>query len=314
MITQSEKTLAPTPPNAVHGRELAGMLYGLVGVAIFSLTLPLTRYASAQLTPFFIATGRAVVATVIAGLFLRLRGAKWPRREYWPSLAWVALGCVLGFPLFSSLAMGQVAASHGAIVLGILPLMTALAGSLRAGERPSKAFWLCAALGSAIVIGFAMRAGLGGVTLADAYLLAAVVCAAFGYAEGARLARYLNGLEVIAWALVFALPVMGPLTAWAMLGLKQPVSILSWAAFSYVSLGSMFLGFYFWYKGLAMGGIARVGQVQLLQPFLSLLAAFSLLGESVGWQEPLYALAIVGTVAMGRRMPIARANEPAPRK
>ena len=286
--------------------ESKGMWLGAVGVAIFSLTLPFTRMAVADLNPVFVAFGRAVVAALCAIILLWKLKASRPTLAQWKALAVTALGVVVGFPLFSSVAMRYVPASHGAIVLGILPLATAVFGALRFGERPSLGFWLAALLGSAIVIVFAMSQGGGGLQLADLALLAAVVAAAMGYAEGGRLSQSMGGQQVICWALVLALPILLPITAWLGWHYGINASPKAWFGFAYVSLFSMFIGFFFWYKGLALGGIARVGQVQLLQPFLSLLGAALLLGETLEVSNMLFALAVLVVVGFGRKMAVRR--------
>jgi drug/metabolite transporter (DMT)-like permease len=286
--------------------ETKGMVYGLIGVAIFSLTLPFTRLAVAELNPVFIALGRAVVAGLAAiALMWHLR-APWPTMRQWRGIAVTALGCVVGFPLFTSFAMRHVPASHGAIVVGILPLATAVCGAIRFGERPSAGFWGTAMLGSGIVVAFAMWQGGGRLQLADLALFVAVVAAGIGYAEGGRLSQAMGGQQVISWALILSLPFLLPVTLWSALHYGVAASPQSWFAFAYVSLFSMFIGFFFWYKGLALGGIARVGQVQLLQPFLTLVAASLMLGEVLDWRNLLFAALIIALVVIGRRMPIKR--------
>ncbi|MBN9355970.1 MAG: DMT family transporter [Herbaspirillum huttiense] len=300
----SHPAAAPGAGTARH--ESRGMWLGLIGVAIFSLTLPFTRIAVAELNPAFVAFGRAVVAGVCALALLAWIKAPRPTRQQLRGLVITALGVVVGFPLFSSIAMRYVPAAHGAVVVGLLPLATALFGALRFGERPSKGFWLAALAGSGIVIAFALREGGGSFHLADFALFAAVVTAAMGYAEGGRLAQTMGGQNVIAWALVVALPVMLPVSVW--LGWQYGVTASSpaWLAFAYVSLFSMFIGFFFWYKGLALGGIARVGQVQLLQPFMSLLGAAVIAHEALDASNMLFALAVIVVVAIGRRMAVRR--------
>ena len=292
--------------HALSKQETKGMLFGTVGVAIFSLTLPFTRLAVAELHPVFIALGRAVVAAVCAGVLLWWVRAPLPTRQQWRALAITSLGCVIGFPVFSSIAMRYVPASHGAIVAGILPLATALFGALRFGERPSFGFWLAAFIGSGIVVGFALQQGGGTLQFADLALFAAVVAAAMGYAEGGRLSQTMGGQQVISWALVLSVPVLLPVTAWYGWSYGVAASAQAWVAFGYVSLFSMFIGFFFWYKGLALGGIARVGQMQLLQPFLTILGAVVILGESLQASTLLFALAIIVVVAVGRRMSVRR--------
>lgn len=288
--------------------ETRGMALGAIGVAMFSLTLPFTRMAVVELHPVFVALGRAVIAACFAALLLwrsRSRASR-PTAAQLKALLITSLGVVVGFPVFSSLAMRDVPASHGAIVLGILPLVTALFAALRFKERPSRGFWAMALIGSALVVGFALQQGGGSFQLADLALLVAVIAAAMGYAEGGRLSQSMGGQQVISWALVLALPVLLPLTIWLGWRYGLQASPRAWMGFAYVSLFSMFIAFFFWYRGLALGGIARVGQVQLLQPFLTLLGAACILGESLELNHVLFALAVVLVVALGRRMNIRR--------
>jgi drug/metabolite transporter (DMT)-like permease len=292
--------------SSVMTQETKGMLLGAIGVAMFSLTLPFTRVAVAELHPVFVALGRAVVAAACSAILLWWTGAARPTKAQMKSLLITALGVVVGFPVFSSIAMHYVPASHGAIILGILPLATALFGALRFGERPSLGFWIAAVIGSALVVGFALQQGGGELHIADLALFVAVMAAAMGYAEGGRLSQTMGGQQVISWALVLSMPIVLPVTIW--LGWEHGVSAspAAWVGFAYVSLFSMFIGFFFWYKGLALGGIARVGQVQLIQPFLTLLGAALILGELLELRTFLFALAIIAVVAIGRKMPIRR--------
>jgi len=288
--------------HAPTGRERRlGVLFGLVGVASFSLTLPATRVAVTGLDPVFVGLGRAVVAAVLAGAVLLATRARWPGRACLPRLALVAAGVVVGFPLFTAWAMRRVPAAHGAIVVGLLPLATALAAAWLAHERPTRRFWICAGLGSSVVAGFAVWQGGGSLQLADLMLVAAVAAAAIGYAEGGRLARTLGGWQVICWALVIAAPALLVPTLMAMDGHFPEAPPAAWAGFAYVSLVSMFLGFFAWYRGLALGGIAVVGQVQLLQPFLTIFASAALLGESIDAATYVAAALVIATIAVGRR-------------
>lgn len=292
--------------NTTTTNETQGMLLGLVGVIIFSMTLPFTRMAVAELDPIFIALGRAVVAGIAATLLMWHLRAPWPTSKQWRGIAVTAAGCVVGFPLFTSLAMRHVPAAHGAIVVGILPLATAVAAAVRFGERPSSGFWITAATGSAVVVAFAMWQGGGVLAPADLALFIAVVAAGIGYAEGGRLSQTMGGQQVISWALIASLPFLLPITLWSAWEHGVSASARAWVAFGYVSLFSMFIGFFFWYKGLAMGGIARVGQVQLLQPFMTMVAAVLLLGEAFDWRNFVFAAVIVGLVVIGKRMPVKR--------
>lgn len=289
--------------------ETRGMWLGLAGVAIFSLTLPFTRMAVAELDPVFVAFGRALVAAVLAGVWLWWNKTPLPRASQMGSLAVVAIGCIIGFPLLTSIALQTVPASHGAVLVGILPLATALFAALRGHERPSFGFWVSALLGSVIVVGFALRQGGGVFHMADLAILAAVALAALGYAEGGRLARVMGGQQVICWALLLSVPLLLPVVLWSTWSHSAAIAdagMHAWLGFAYVSLFSMFIGFFFWYKGLALGGIARVGQVQLLQPFMTLLGAAVLLGEALELANILFALVTIAVVAVGRRMAIRR--------
>jgi drug/metabolite transporter (DMT)-like permease len=278
----------------------AGIAWGLVGVTAFAVTLPATRIAVAALDPVFVGLGRAIVAAALAALALAATRSPWPARALWPRLAIVAFGVVIGFPLLSAWAMRHVPASHGAVVVGLLPLATAAAGAWLAHERPSRRFWLCAAAGSAVVVAFALWRGGGSLHVADLLLIGAIAAAAIGYAEGARLTRLLGGWQVISWALLLAAPFLVVPTWLAADGLgAAPMS--AWLGFAYVSIVSMYLGFFAWYRALAQGGIAAVGQIQLLQPFLTFLFAALLLGETLDASMFVAAALVIATIAVGRR-------------
>ncbi len=283
-------------------------LLGFLGMASFSLTFPMTRVAVAELDPVFVGLGRAIVAALLALLVLQWQRAPRPTRHQVLRLIVVALGVVVGFPLLSAWAMRSVDSSHGAIIAGLLPLATAAGGAWRAKERPTLQWWLCAALGSALVLAHAFRVGDGQLGAADLALMGAVLAAAVGYTEGAMLAREMPAERVICWALIIAAPLI--LVVLLVYPLHwQPASLAAWGAFGYVSAFSMFLGFYAWYRGLAKGGIARISQIQLLQPFLTLLAAAFLFGELVEPGMWLFAAGVVTCVAIGRRMPAAPVNQ-----
>jgi drug/metabolite transporter (DMT)-like permease len=308
-MTQS--TLAPPLPTALDDsrRESRGMLLGLAGVALFSLTLPMTRMAVAELDPLFLALARAVGAAIIAGAWLRWIRAPMPPRAALLPLGVVALGCILGFPLLTSIAMRTLPASHGAVLVGALPLCTALYSALRGHERPSRGFWGMALLGSALVVAFALGQGGGRFAPADLLMFAAVLSAAVGYAEGGKLARSMGGQETISWALVLAaLPSALLLAVFdaGQFGRLGEVGARAWLGLGYTTVFSTIVGFFFWYRGLALGGVARVGQVQLVQPFLSLGGAWVLLGEPLTAANCGFALAVIAVVAAGRRMQVRR--------
>ncbi|WP_028008548.1 DMT family transporter [Solimonas flava] len=275
---------------------------GLIGVLIFSGSLPATRVAVAALDPWFVTWARAAIAGLLAGGLLLVLRQPWPRRDELPALALVMLGVVVGFPLFSALALQRVSSAHALVFVGLLPLATAGFAVLRGGERPRPAFWLFALLGSALVLGYALRreTAATGFGVGDAWMLAAIAVCGFGYAEGARLSRRLGGWQTICWALLLALPLMLPL-AWRTRPATPPPAAAAWAALAYVSLFSMLLGFVFWYRGLAQGGIAAVGQLQLLQPLFGLLLAGLLLGETVEPAMIGVAVAVALCVAAARR-------------
>jgi drug/metabolite transporter (DMT)-like permease len=276
-------------------------LWGFIGVASFSLTLPATRVAVAGLDPVFVGLGRAIVAAALAAVVLAASRAHWPGWRLVPRLAVVAGGVVVGFPLFSAWAMRHVPASHGAVVIGLLPLATALAAAWLAHERPSRTFWGSAAFGSAVVVGFAFWQGGGSPQPADGLLALAAAAAAIGYAEGGRIARTLPGWQVISWALVIAAPAVVVPTLLAVDARVATASPAAWAGFAYVSVISMFVGFFAWYRGLALGGIAAVGQVQLLQPFLTIFASAALLGETIDPATFVAAALVIASIAIGRR-------------
>jgi drug/metabolite transporter (DMT)-like permease len=278
-----------------------GLIFGLLGVSCFSLTLPATRIAVADLDPTIVGLGRAIIAAALALAVLLARRQPLPPPALWPRLGVVALGVVVGFPWLSAWAMDRVPAIHGAVLTGLLPLSTAAFAALLAGERPSPLFWLATAAGSAVVVGFALLSGGGGLELADLALLAAVAAAGLGYAEGARLARRLGAWAVICWALLLSAPVLIVPVGLEIAAHGVAAHAASWLGFAYVSVVSMFLGFFAWYRGLAKGGIARVGQLQLLQPFLTILAAALLLGEAVTPLALGAAALVLLCVAAGRR-------------
>jgi drug/metabolite transporter (DMT)-like permease len=280
-------------------RERLGLLLGLLGVLAFSLTLPMTRLAVAELDAWFVAFGRMALAGLVSALWLRLARAPRPAAEHLPWLAGCVVGVVIGFPLCSSLAMRTLPANHGAVINGLLPFATALLAALWLGERHRARFWLCAAIGSAIVVGFALRQGLA-VGAGHLWMLAAVLIGAVGYVAGGRLSRTLGGVNTILWSLVLALPLTLPVALWLALETPPAAGAAAWGALAYVTLISQVAGFFAWYNGLALGGIARVGQVQLLQAFFTLAFAGLLFGEQV---EPLTwaaAIAVVVTIVVGR--------------
>ncbi|MBT2598072.1 DMT family transporter [Arthrobacter sp. ISL-72] len=280
---------------AVLSRQPNGLLWGLVGVAAFSFTVPFTKVAVGGLSPLFIGSGRAVVAALLAGFALALTRQRLPSGAQWARLAVVAGGVVIGFPLLTSFALTTTPASHSAVVIALLPAATATAAVLRGHERPPMAFWLITGAGALAAIGFAsmQSGGFGELHSADLLLLGAVVAAAVGYAEGGLLARELGAWQTVSWALLLALPLMVFLTMLSMAQQPPSATPVQWAAFAYLAVVSMFLGFFAWYRGLAIGPMAQVSQVQLIQPVLSICWAGFLLGEALTWTTVIGGLAVI---------------------
>lgn len=288
-------------------RETLGLLLGFVGVVIFGGTLPFTRLAVEALDPWFVSAGRAALSGLLAGATLLVLRKPWPSARDAGALGLAALCLVGGFPVLTALAMQRVPASHGGVVLGILPLATAAMSALISGERPSLAFWLAAMAGAALVVGFALRDGGGRFELGDLYLLGAVAASSLGYVVSGRLTqRGFSGWEVISWVLVIALPVTTPLALALAPPDIQAVPSASWVGFAYVTFLSQYLGFFAWNAGLGLGGIARVSQVQLLQTFVTLMIAAALNGERVDGWTWFVAIAVVALVVLGRKAAIGR--------
>lgn len=259
----------------------SGWLNGFIGVLIFSGSLPATRIAVLEFDPVFLTVARATIAGLLALVLLLLFKEQRPAKRQLVSLSIVAMGVVLGFPMLTALALQYVTSAHSIVFLGMLPLATAVFAVLRGGERPRPVFWLFSVLGSALVVGFAVTQGLRASATGDILMLLAILVCGLGYAEGARLSQSLGGWQVICWALVLALPIMLPLTLLLAPPSLSGISTPAWLSLSYVSLFSMLIAFVFWYRGLAQGGIAAVGQLQLLQPFFGLALAATLLHEQV---------------------------------
>src|SRR6478609_2673904 len=267
--------------NTSMQRSTAGWGSGLLGVIIFSGSLPATRVAVGGFTPLFLTSARAVIAALLgAALLLALREKRPSIADVGP-LVVVALGVVIGFPLLTALALQHITSAHSIVFIGLLPLATALFGVLRGGERPKPAFWLFSVVGAATVAGFALVHSEGGSLTGDLLMVAAVLLCGLGYAEGAGLSRRLGGWQVISWALLLSLPAMGLLALLFLPASWQGIGTPAWLGLAYVSVFSMLVGFVFWYRGLALGGIAGVGQLQLLQPFFGLVLAGLLLHEQV---------------------------------
>lgn len=295
-------TLAPSLP---ADADLArGYALGALGVLLFAMTIPMTRLAvgtdaAPQLPPGFVALGRAAVAGLCSVAYLLTARARWPQQADWPLLGLTMLGVVFGFPWLLGMAVREVEAVHAAVVTGVLPIATAVLAALCLRQRASGRFWLSAWLGLALVLGFAAWRGSGGLSLADGLLLGAVLLGAAGYVAGGRLAQRMPAEQVISWVLVLALPLTLP-GAWIERP-AQPVAASAWLGFAYVALVSMWLGFFAWYRALALGGALRVSQVQVVQPFLSMLLAVPVLGEPLDLGSLGFALAVMVVVAWGKR-------------
>lgn len=289
-------------------RQRQAIFLGLLGVVVFGLTMPATRAAVLELDPVAITLGRALLAAALAGITLAIARPQPPQRRDWTRLFWFAVCSIIGFPLLMTTAMQYAPASHAAVVLAVLPLLTAMAGVLVARERPSIGFWACGVAGTTVVLVYAMLSGGGSGDLhwADLLLAAAALSAATAYALGGEMSHRIGGWEVISWALVVSAPVMLILFLILAPPINWAASARAWSGFLYVAVFSQFLGFFAWNKGMSLGGIAKIGQMQLLQPFVTLVGAYVLLGESIGLMEVVFSLAVVGLVALGWRMRVTR--------
>ncbi len=283
------------------GRNTAGWGSGLLGVIIFSGSLPATRVAVADFSPMFLTSARAVIAAILGAIFLLgLRQVR-PARNDLLSLAIVAAGVVVGFPLLTALALQHITAAHSIVFIGLLPLATAIFGVLRGGERPKPTFWLFSIIGAATVAGFAISKSDGGSLVGDLLMIAAILLCGLGYAEGAALSRRLGGWQVISWALLISLPMMALIALATLPDSWSNISLPAWISLAYVSVFSMLVGFIFWYRGLALGGIAGVGQLQLLQPFFGLILAAVFLHEPIAWTMIAATVVVVLCVAGAKR-------------
>ncbi len=290
-------------------QQRIGLMLGLMAITAFGLTLPIIRMIGDELDPLIISMGRAAIAGLIAAAILRWRKISFPTLDERRQLYRVIAGVVLGFPLFSAWAMQLVPAAHGGVVLGVLPLLTALVGSLIAGEKPSVAFWLVSLVGGVLVVLYMLLAQGLKLQLGDLLLLLASIAAAVGYASGGQLSRQIPGWQVICWALVLALPITVPPFLWHLPEAWQTSGLESWLGFLYLAVVSQLFGFFFWYRALALGGIARVSQIQLLQPFVTIAAAWIWLGEPMQISTLVFASMIVCTVFIAQKMTVYREGE-----
>jgi drug/metabolite transporter (DMT)-like permease len=299
------------PTGADPRARFGGWLDGVTGMLIFSASLPATRVAVLSFDPLFLTFARAAIAGALAGLVVLVRRDRAPARRDLAGLLVVAGGVVVGFPLLTALALRQVTSSHATVFLGLLPLSTALFAVVRAGERPRPVFWLFALLGAALVAGYALSRAAAGSLAGDGLMVAAILVCGLGYAEGGRLSRHLGGLRVIVWALVISLPLTAPLALALRPATWSGVGWPALAGLAYVSLFSMLIGFVFWYRGLARGGIAAIGQLQLIQPFFALLLAAALLHEKVGMDMVAVLAGVVICVAGAPRFSTGAPRVPA---
>lgn len=310
MYTDSSATRKPALPLLA---SRAGLGWGLLGVAAFSFTVPLTRVAAGGLSPLFLGSARTAIAAVLAVAALALTRQHLPRGSQWARLAVVAGGIVVGFPLLTSFALTTAPASHGAVVIALLPAATAVLAAIRGKERPPRSFWIMAAVGALVTVGFASVQDGGGIVQlqwSDLLLLGAVVAAAIGYAEGGLLARELGSWQTVSWALVVAAPLMIVLTVISVVEQSPSGTPVEWAAFGYLAVVSMFLGFFAWYRGLAIGPMAQVSQVQLVQPVLSILWAALILREQLTWPTIVGGVAVILCAGIAVRIRVTGRRQP----
>ncbi|GGS34960.1 DMT family transporter [Streptomyces griseoviridis] len=302
MRAQSSATsTAPIAVDVPAGKRSAGTLQAALGVVAFSLTFPATAWGLEGFGTWSLVAVRSVLAAVIAGSCLLAMRIPPPERRHWSGLAVVAAGVVLGFPLLTTLALETSTTAHAAVVVGLLPLTTALLSALRVGTRPSRTFWIAALAGAAAVVAFTVQQSGGALTAADACLFAALLVCAAGYTEGGRLARVMPGWHVIGWALVLCLPLTVPAAAVALA--VEPVRLTAHgvAGLLWVAVGSQFLGLVVWYRGMAAIGIPKASQLQLAQPLLTLVWSVLLLGEHLPVAAPLTAVAVLVCIAVTQR-------------
>src|SRR5918995_574616 len=283
---------------------------GFLGVLAFSFTLPATRVAVEELDPTFVGIGREAVAVLPAALILLFTRSPWPRRRQIARLALVVLGVTLGWPLFSALALQDLTSAHSAVIVGLLPAATAVAAVLRAGEQPSRGFWLASLAGLGAVLVFAGTQGAGLFSTGDVLILVAVALGAIGYAEGGALARELGGWRVICWTVVLSVPLTLPVGVAAALGSDLNASGDAWLGFAYVAAVSALFGFFPWYAGLARGGVAKIGQIQLVQPLLTLAWSAALLSEHISTATVVASIAVVASVVATQRTRVTRSSRP----
>lgn len=294
-------TLSSQHQPTTVSRERLGLLLGFVGMAIFGGTLPATRIAVSAIDPLALTAMRTVIAGICSLALVIVMRRKFPPRHLWRQLAVASICVVILFPFLMALAVQTVDASHGGVVMGALPIATAFVAVLITHERPKPLFWIASLAGAAIVVAFALRQGGGTLSTGDLLLFAAVTASATGYALSGKLTAHMPGWEVISWALVIALPLSLPVAAFTLPADLGRIALKPWLALFYVALFPQWIGFFAWNAGLAMGGIARVSQMQLLQPFITFALAAIFIGETITPQIVLFAAAVVVTVAISTR-------------
>ena len=284
--------------------ETKGMLIGFVGISIFSLTLPFTQMAVNEMSPFFVAFARASIAGICALILLIFTKSKFPNKIQIRRLIIIVIGVIYGFPIFTSIAMKTLPSSHSGIVLGILPLAMSLFAAIKYKEKPSSSFWMISIFGTFIVISYTFIDNNGSLMIEDLWLLFAILFAAIGYSEGGTLAKEMGSIGVISWALVISLPI-NLFASYLFYEINYAsISFQAIISLTYVGLFSMFIGFFFWYKGIAIGGITRVGQVQLIQPFLTIVGAYFLTNEKITTLNILFAFMVLIVIIIGRKTKI----------
>ena len=284
--------------------ETKGMLIGFVGISIFSLTLPFTQMAVYEMSPFFVAFARASIAGICALILLIFTKSKFPNKIQIRRLIIIVIGVIYGFPIFTSIAMKTLPSSHSGIVLGILPLAMSLFAAIKYKEKPSSSFWIISIFGTFIVISYTFMDNNGSLMIEDLWLLFAILFAAIGYSEGGKLAKEMGSIGVISWALVISLPI-NLFASYLFYEINYTsISFQAIISLTYVGLFSMFIGFFFWYKGIAIGGISRVGQVQLIQPFLTIVGAYFLTNEKITTLNILFAFMVLIVIIIGRKTKI----------
>ncbi|WP_121967085.1 DMT family transporter [Myroides sp. N17-2] len=279
----------------------SGWVNGFIGVLLFSGSMPATKVAVLSLDPIFVTAARAGIAGILALICLLIFKEKRPTKKQLMPLAIVAIGGVIGFPLLSALALQYITSAHSLVYLGILPMSTAVFAVLRGGEKPKRIFWLFSILGSLIVIGFAALQGGTSSPVGNILMIIAILLCGLSYAEGAKLSKSLGGWQVISWAVVISLPISLPIMFLTAPSAPSLISTETWIGVAYLGIFSMFIGFIFWYKGLAQGGTASVGQLQLLQPFFGLALAATLLNEHVSSNMILVTIGVILCVAGSKK-------------